>query len=81
MLTCIYLPRAFLQILAFTRHMAALLPSAYTTATEAAEWTRLSWVPDPGTRYANKCSAAAHLVAQSSALPPMQLVSASSLIT
>lgn len=66
-----------LQVLSFTRHMAARLPSTYKTATGAAEWTRLSWVPDPGTRYANHFSAAAELDAQGAAPTPMQLVRAS----
>lgn len=56
-----------MQVLAFTRHMAARMPNVYTTATDAVEWTRLTWVPDPGTRYANGFSEAAQVLAADSA--------------
>lgn len=60
-----------LQVLSFTRHMAARLPSTYKTATGAAEWTRLSWVPDPGTRYANDFSKAADVIVDRPTFPPL----------
>lgn len=65
------------QVLSFTRHMAARLPSTYATATGAAEWTRLSWVPDPGTRYANDFSEAAGVIVDRPMIspPPAPLVS------
>ena len=65
------------QIMSFMRFVALEdMPSTFITATDAVAWSRLNWVPEPGTRYAHDFSNAAHVIeANNAPPPPEQLVS------